>query len=249
MARVIPLSEGSFTVDATKKFIPFNPEIDRLQQRNKGSLLVEIQPFLVITSQDIILLDTGLGFRNADGVLQIHQNLIDHGVNPMEVTKVLLSHLHKDHAGGIAATDPITGARALTFPHATYYVNESELRYAFEQDGKSYHKEDFELLTQYDNVVITPDSGSIDDYIQYEVNGGHCPYHQSFWIREETDVLFFGGDVAPQLSQMKSRFVAKYDYDGKRCMELRQQYLEAGKAEGWNFMFYHDVSTPTTIFS
>jgi len=43
---------------------------------------------------------------------------------------------------------------------------------------------------------------------------------------------------------MKSRFVAKYDYDGKRAMELRQQWWEKGREEGWNFMFYHDVRTP-----
>lgn len=59
--KIIPLSEGAFTVDQSKKFIPFNIETDDLQQRNKGSILVEIQPFVIITSNDILLLDTGLG--------------------------------------------------------------------------------------------------------------------------------------------------------------------------------------------
>ena len=63
-------------------------------------MLVEIQPFAVITSKDILLLDTGLGFTN-NNVLQIHQNLMNNGINPSEVTKVLMTHLHKDHAGGI----------------------------------------------------------------------------------------------------------------------------------------------------
>ena len=40
MATIIPLSEGAFTVDQTKKFDPFNKENDDLQARNKGSLLV-----------------------------------------------------------------------------------------------------------------------------------------------------------------------------------------------------------------
>jgi hypothetical protein len=60
--------------------------------------------------------------------------------------------------------------------------------------------------------------------------------------------VFFGGDVAPQISQMKSRFVAKYDYDGKRSMELRQEFIERGKAEDWTFLFYHDTKLPTTKF-
>ncbi|MBX5438050.1 MAG: MBL fold metallo-hydrolase, partial [Thermoflavifilum sp.] len=49
MAKIIPLTEGTFTVDKTKQFIPFDPQRDRLQDRPKGSLLIEIQPFLVIT--------------------------------------------------------------------------------------------------------------------------------------------------------------------------------------------------------
>jgi hypothetical protein len=43
---------------------------------------------------------------------------------------------------------------------------------------------------------------------------------------------------------MKSKFVAKYDYDGKKCMELRHAWLEKAKQEGWTFLFYHDIKMP-----
>jgi hypothetical protein len=55
-----PLSEGQFTVDQTKVFVPFDASQHQLTARPAGSLLVEIQPFVVITSQDVILLDAGL---------------------------------------------------------------------------------------------------------------------------------------------------------------------------------------------
>ena len=99
--KIIPLSEGAFTVDKTKHFIPFDPATDKLQDRNVGSLLVEIQPFVIITSKDILLIDTGLGFKDPEGILQIHKNLKKNGIDPSAVTKVLMSHLHKDHSGGI----------------------------------------------------------------------------------------------------------------------------------------------------
>ena len=72
--QVIPLSEGTFTVDKTKQFVPFDENTDNLQARVSGSLLVEIQPFIVITSKDILLLDTGLGFSNNSGRMQIQKN-------------------------------------------------------------------------------------------------------------------------------------------------------------------------------
>src|SRR3954467_5982381 len=117
--KVIPLSEGSFTIDKTKLFVPFDENNDELQQRPKGSLLVEVQPFIVVTSEDVLLLDTGLGFEK-DGTLQLHKNLMDAGINPSEVTKVLMSHLHKDHAGGISKKSQ--QGYELLFPQATYYI-------------------------------------------------------------------------------------------------------------------------------
>jgi hypothetical protein len=44
---------------------------------------------------------------------------------------------------------------------------------------------------------------------------------------------------------MKSRFVAKYDLDGKLAMEWRQQWWEKGQSENWKFAFYHDIKVPT----
>jgi hypothetical protein len=43
---------------------------------------------------------------------------------------------------------------------------------------------------------------------------------------------------------MKHRFVAKYDFNGKKTMELRRLWWEKGGKEGWTFLFYHDVKTP-----
>ena len=246
--KIIPLSEGAFTIDSSKKFIPFNKEKDDLQSRPLGSLLVEIQPFCIVTSKDILIIDTGLGFSNADGTLQLHQNLMDNGINPMEVTKVMLSHLHKDHSGGLSKEDKILQHKFFSFPNAVYYVNKDELEFAIQKGKPSYTPEEFDILQQADKVHFTQGDLVIDDYITCKVSGAHSPFHQVFWIEEDGKKIFFGGDVAPQLQQMKSRFIAKYDYDGKRCMELRQQWWQEGEKEQWTFLFYHDIKTPVYSF-
>jgi hypothetical protein len=76
------------------------------------------------------------------------------------------------------------------------------------------------------------------------LTGGHCPNHQVAWIKEDNEVFFFGADVAPQLQQLKSKFVAKYDMDGKLAMEWRQKWWEQGEEAGWEFAFYHDIKHP-----
>lgn len=240
--RIIPLSEGLFTVDATKHFVPYIESEHSLKERSVGSLLVEIQPFVVIASNDILLLDAGLGFSK-EGRLQLHHNLINAGINPSEITKVLMSHLHKDHAGGLALHRE-AGECKLAFPQATHYVQETELAFAFERNSSSFDKNDLKCLKENDNVQLLNGNGFIDGYIEYKVSGAHSPHHQVFWIREDGETVFYGGDEAPQLQQMKHRFAAKYDFDGKKAMELRQEWWRTGEEEKWSFLFYHDIKTP-----
>jgi glyoxylase-like metal-dependent hydrolase (beta-lactamase superfamily II) len=247
--QIIPLSEGEFTIGYDKVFIPFNSNVDVLEDRSKGSLLVEVQPFCVVTSKDILLLDTGLGYSNRDGVLQLHQNLLDAGINPMDVTKVLLSHLHKDHSGGISKEDNILGNRFISFPSATYYVSAQELDYGLAKGSPSFTPKEFEILRSIHNIVLLPEQGTIDGYITHWQTGGHSPYHQAFLIAEKNEKVFFGGDEAPQLKQMKTKYAAKYDADGKKAMELRQEWLEQGTKENWTFLFYHDIKTPVYNFN
>ena len=239
--QIISLSEGAFTIDKTKIFIPFDVEEDNLQNRATGSLLVEVQPFVVITANDVLLLDTGLGFyKNKE--LQLYQNLRANNIDPDSITKVLMSHLHKDHAGGVSKKD-LLGNYSLAFPKAQYFIQKKELAYALDAGFPSYMAEELSILYNHPQVTQLEGNGVIDDYIDYEITAGHSPYHQVFWIKEKGDIVFFGGDDAPQLQQMKSRFVAKYDWDGKKCMQLRQQWWQEGKENGWTFLFYHDVKS------
>lgn len=249
--QIIPLSEGRFTVDATKQFVPFN-ETDALSDRARGSLLVEIQPFVVVAGDEIILLDTGLGFTDLQGNLMLHQNLIKAGINPLDVNYVLMSHLHKDHAGGISKPLPFSDRRALSFPHATYVINRQEFEHALQGNTASYVVENLAPLIDSDRLMLVEETGKIipreagTTQISYARTGGHCKWHQVFWIEAEGNIAFFGGDIAPQLAQLKNRFVAKYDEDGKLAAALRAEWWEKGNALRWKFLFYHDIKTPVS---
>ncbi|TDH23260.1 MBL fold metallo-hydrolase [Segetibacter sp. 3557_3] len=240
--KICPLSEGAFSVDKSKVFVPFEKGTDDIQQRAAGSLLVEVQPFAVVTGRDVLVIDAGLGFSEG-GELQIHKNLRANGIEPSTVTKVLMSHLHKDHSGGVSVKDRLGNSR-LSFENATYYVQEKELQFALDTGFPSFITDELTILKDHPSVKMIDGDGAINESIRFEVSGGHSPFHQVFWITENNEIAFFGGDVAPQYQQMKSRFAAKYDYDGKRCMELRKEWWEKGQAERWQFMFYHDIKTP-----
>jgi glyoxylase-like metal-dependent hydrolase (beta-lactamase superfamily II) len=245
MAKVFPLSEGVFTIGHDKEFVPFNIDTDILTDRPTGSLLVEIQPFLVVTDKDVILLDTGLGYNTSAGIPQIHENLSAHGFGAGEVTKVLLTHLHKDHAGGILRKHH-DGKTSAMFPNAQYYIYGPEAAYALDKGAPSYQNELYADWLSSDQISwLAGDEGSIEDYIFFKHSGAHSLQHIVFWIKDAEDIIFYGGDEAPQYKQMIMKYVAKYDTDGKKAMELRAQYADQGKSEHWQFLFYHDVKMPT----
>jgi len=236
---VFPLSEGTYTVDDTKTFIPFDALHDRLEDR-PGSLLVDIVPFLIKTKNDLVLMDPGLGLESPAGDFWIHENIKRSGFSPDDITLVLLSHLHKDHCGGVCYGK--NGVFNLMFPRALYYCQEKELAYALAQkNSPSYEYEKLTFLQHSPNLVLQQGDGIVSPGIRCEVSGGHTPWHQVFLTDQGNGIFFFGGDVVPQPSQIIRRFVAKYDYDGKRSASRRQEYAERGVKEGWVFLFFHDA--------
>jgi glyoxylase-like metal-dependent hydrolase (beta-lactamase superfamily II) len=124
-------------------------------------------------------------------------------------------------------------------------VQGRELDFAWQTGAPSFLTDEIKPLLGSDRVVfLHDDAGTIEEYISYELTGGHSPFHQVFWIRDEGEVVFFGGDVAPQLQQMKIRYKTRYDFDPQKAMELRQQWWSQGAEEKWKFLFYHDIKTP-----
>ncbi|MCP1995493.1 MBL fold metallo-hydrolase [Flavobacterium sp. HSC-61S13] len=240
--KIFALKEGLFSVGNSKTFQPFKTGVDKLSDRERGSFLLAVQPFLIVLDDEVILLDTGLGLSEG-GVLQLVNNINKVGYQVEQVTKVLLSHLHRDHVGGIFVSAAVDAT--LTFPKATYYVQQRELEYGLKQTHASYNLEVLQKIAASSQFqFLTADSGKLHDQLTYKVTGGHTPYHQVFWIKDDAETFFYGADVTPQLFFLKHKMIGKYDYDGKKTMQYRADFLQEAVAEDWTFLLYHDAEFP-----
>ena len=237
---IFTLAEGSYSVDATKKFIPFNPETDSPKDR-PASLFIHVNPFLVQTDTDLILLDTGLGYKDTRDELFLHQHIRNAGFDPEEVTLVIMSHLHYDHSGGLVVERG--GKLVPSFPQAQHVIAKQEWEKGLSGGSSSYHKEIFEALQGNINLTLVEGNGEFKPGIRYEHSGGHSPYHMVIWIEYREGKCFFGGDELPEPEQLIRKFIAKYDFDGRKAMQLREQYGKIAAAEGWTCLFYHAKST------
>ena len=101
------------------------------------------------------------------------------GFTPENVTHVVLSHLHLDHAGGVGA-----------FPNAKYIVQRAELHYAYVPDffqKGAYIRADF-AKPDLDWVLLDGDGdlrGDLfgDGTMKILPTPGHTPGHQSLLVR------------------------------------------------------------------
>ncbi|EHQ25441.1 MBL fold metallo-hydrolase [Mucilaginibacter paludis] len=234
--QIFPLQEGSYSVDASKKFIPFDPNFHKSSER-PGSLFIHVQPFLVKTESDLILFDAGLGFKNNQDELILHQNIRNAGFEPEEVSLVLMSHLHYDHTGGLVIER--NGKLEPSFPDAEHIVQRGEWETAFSGKSSSYRLPIFETLQRSANFTLLEGDGEFKQGITYQLSGGHCQFHQVFLLSENNEKIFFGGDELPEPEQLLRKFVAKYDYDGRKAMNLREEYGKKAADEGWTCLFYH----------
>lgn len=244
--KIFALGEGSYSVDASKKFIPFNPETDNPKER-PASLFIHVNPFLIKTDKDLILLDAGLGFKDTRDELFIHQHIRNAGFDPDDVTLVLMSHLHYDHSGGLVVE--YNNKLVPSFPHAKHVIQRKEWDTAISGVSSSYHKEIFEALDGNIDITFVDGDGELQPGITYQQSGGHSPFHQVFLIDDNNDKCFFGGDELPEPEQLIRKFIAKYDYDGRKAMQLREEYGKKAAEEKWTCLFYHAKSLPAGTVS
>ncbi|MES2874192.1 MAG: MBL fold metallo-hydrolase [Bacteroidota bacterium] len=237
--KVLALNEGSYSVDISKTFLPFDPAIHNPKDR-PASLFIYVQPFLVKTRDELIILDTGLGFRNEEDELIIHENIRKAGFQPEDVSLVLMSHLHFDHSGGMI--NKKGNDVSLSFPNAEYIIQRGEWEAAYSKPSRSYKTEIFDFMQRSGSVHFVEGNGKLTDTISYEITGGHCEFHQVFLINENGETIFFGGDILPEPEQLLRKFMAKYDFDGRRAMELRHEYGLRAAEDKWECLFYHAKS-------
>ncbi|MGE8514477.1 MAG: MBL fold metallo-hydrolase [Chryseobacterium culicis] len=235
--KIIPLKEGNFSASKTKDFTLLTEDnFDKV-----GGIKMSVQPFLIITENDYILLDAGIGWKNESGSTVVSEILEKENIRPDQITKLLLSHLHKDHIeGAVKLTE--NGFEA-AFPNARIYIQKRELDFAMEKKGNpSFDFDMLEKLIQLPNITwMNDDEGQITNEISYEVVGGHTPFMQVFWIRENGETVFYGADDLPQASYLKYHLAYKSDFDGRKAMELRLKWEKEARENNWKILLYHDL--------
>ena len=180
-----------------------------------GKMSGNVLAFLVKIKGREILFDAGL----PDG--HIAEELKKNGLVAGDVKTILLTHLHRDHYGGLVDAD---GKAA--FPNAEVYVSRAERAYWVDE------KKDpnvIRALAQYAGRVQVFEPGDkVMPGVKALDTSGHTPGHVSFLLKSGKDKLLVIGDLIhfSRIQLPLPEVAVKYDVDPAKAVQARKRIFD-----------------------
>jgi len=207
----------------------------------------------VDTGKDKVLIETGIGEKWSDKQTQMYgivrkksfaETLFEiAGCKAEEITIVINTHLHFDHAGGnTVGADPQP-----QFPNARYLVSRSEYEHAqrpHERDRASYLPENWMPLKESGQLELMPDDYDSVDGLSVQIVRGHSETMQTWFLERGGETVYGFADLIPMKPHLSPAWVAGFDLYPTETLAFKKQILPRALKENWMCLFYHDVDTP-----
>jgi len=251
------LSDGFFGLDGGAMFgvvpKPLWERTNPPDERNR--IRLALRPLLVVAGKERVLIDTGIGdkwdSKNIDIYRIEHTDTIESslaraGFKPDDITKVVLTHLHFDHAGAATKLDS-SGKPVPRFPNARYYVQQKEWDLALNPNRRSraaYLPENFLPLPAARQLeLIDGDSRlalALGLELELVLTGGHTPGHQIVLLRSGGETAIYWGDLIPTRSHIATPYIMGYDLLPLETMAQKEKLVPQAIAEKWLSFLEHD---------
>ncbi len=206
---------------------------------------------LLESSSKKILVDTGIGYKMSKKLNEIYavdysehtleKELTALNVKPEEITDVILTHFHFDHAGG---STRIAGNEAVpSFENAVYHVQEKHLEWAnnpTERDKASFFPNDFKPLTDRKQLRTIDGEHEFDGNISLIPLNGHTRNMQMVKIHDGSTALYYTADLFPMASHVPLPYIMGYDLFPLVTLEEKKKYLKEMYENNYTVFFEHD---------
>ncbi|HUR97776.1 MAG TPA: MBL fold metallo-hydrolase [Pyrinomonadaceae bacterium] len=232
----------------------------------------------VDTGAEKILIETGIGEKWSEkeqsmyGIFRekpLAESLFDiTGCTPDDITIVVNTHLHFDHAGGNTIHDTLdslsprsstavpvadrrlneTSPRCIPqFPNARYFVSKSELEHArnpHERDRASYLPQNWEPLIASGQLDPRPDDYEVVEGLRMQTIRGHSQTMQTWRLDRGGRTVYGFADLIPTEHHLLLPWIMGYDLYPAETLEFKKRVLPEAIRENWLCLFYHNVGSP-----
>jgi glyoxylase-like metal-dependent hydrolase (beta-lactamase superfamily II) len=199
-----------------------------------------VHAFAIRMPSAVVMVDTGLGgfppYRPWTERTDRDVALAAAGVEPAEVTAVVHTHLHADHAGGAV----VDGAPR--FPNAVHHVHPADWSYFGDPDriGGYTARAPMAELERLGMLDLREEDHEVTDGLRVEHAPGHTPGHRVALVRSHDAHLLLTGDllhVPIQVAMPDSP--SSHDQDAEEGCRSRVALLERARRGGWAVAVSH----------
>ncbi len=243
-------------------------ELNRIRM-NMNCLFVE-------TPHERILVETGIGEKWTEKQTALYgifrekpfaETLFEKtGYAPEDITIVVNTHLHFDHAGGNTvfkdelqitnyelndAQNPKPKTQnpkpIAQFPNARYFVSKSEFDAAenpSERDRASYLAENWRPLRESGQMELKPDEYEVVPGLTLQTIRGHSATMQTVCLKREGLTLYGFADLIPTRAHLPFAWIMGYDLFPVETLAAKKILIPRAVSENWICLFYHDFTAP-----
>jgi len=164
------------------------------------------------------------------------------GVAATDITIVINTHLHFDHAGGNSIRND-SGEAAPAFPNARYFISQAEYEHAespTERDRASYFPENWQPMKETGQLELKASNYEVVPGLTMETHAGHNRSMQCPRLARDGKVLFGFADLVPTRAHLPYAWVMGYDLYPVETVEAKKKLLPQAAQENWTCLFYHD---------
>jgi len=258
--RVHAIQAGGQQLDGGAMFgvVPKTLWERRVPADERNRIPMGMRCLLVEHDDGLVLIDTGSGNKEtekfhqiygienagADGRTNLEDGLRELGFSPDDVSMVINTHLHFDHAGGNTWRTP-SGAVEASFPNARYVVQRGEMEWAThtnERTAASYFGANWDAIVAAGRFDLVDGEPEVRPGIQLLRTPGHTPHHQSVKLTSGGETAVFLADVTPTAAHLPLAWIMGYDVEPLVTLESKRHLHAKAAAEGWLMIFEHDAT-------
>jgi glyoxylase-like metal-dependent hydrolase (beta-lactamase superfamily II) len=258
--KIFPVNTGYLSIPARDMYVPADRASDPILYTIDAvdPVVCTVHSLLVISDHYALLVDTGVGtIMDGDVLSHYHYRpvgdwdslLRSHGLTTIDITDVLLTHLHFDHCGGCVKSKVDAGSpneSTLTFPRANHYVSRRQWEWALnaaEREADSFFEHTFLPIQQQGRLILVGEETELLPGLRVRFYNGHTMGLMLPIITDGKRTIAFAGDLIPTTAHLRADIVMSYDINPLLIREEKKIFLTEGKRRDWELFLQHDTET------
>ncbi|MER3442953.1 MAG: MBL fold metallo-hydrolase [Meiothermus sp.] len=250
------LNDGDIWLDGGSTFgvVPRVVWTRLTEPDEQNRIRLSMNPLLVRVAGQWVLVETGIDRKPGPKHRELYKlgdenpllaQLATLGVAPEDISWVINTHLHFDHAG---LNTRWQGGRLLpTFPNARYVVQRQELEEAthpHDRSRASYLPQNIEPVLEAGLFEIVEGETELLEGLRLVPVPGHTLGMQAVELESEGQHLAFTADLIPTLMQTPLPYVMAFDLYPMTTLETRQRTYARWLEGDYLLVFTHEPGHP-----